>query len=142
MGEGIEHEIWKPRAYVLTERRVPEPIFVAAFLGTDRLLRIEFAVGSSRESYVRQALEAIPPMLDRRQEIPAFGRPVGFVVNYMPRRAIRFDLEGRALELLPRAYWPGSADLRESERRVAPEPRTVMWSTFAHDTLSILDIPN
>ena len=26
--------------------------------------------------------------------VPAFGRPTGFIVNYTPDRAVRFDLDG------------------------------------------------
>ena len=29
-----------------------------------------------------------------------FGAPTGFVINYDPDRAVRYDLEGRALEIL------------------------------------------
>jgi hypothetical protein len=36
--------------------------------------------------------------------LPAFGRPTGFVVNYSPDRAVKFDLTGKAVENLPKAY--------------------------------------
>jgi len=41
--------------------------------------------------------------------VPAFGRIVGLAINYAPNRAVRFDLQGRALELLPRACRVGTA---------------------------------
>ena len=40
--------------------------------------------------------------------VPAFGRIVGVVINYAPNRAMRFDPEGRALELLPNACRVGT----------------------------------
>jgi hypothetical protein len=82
---------------------VPSPVFVAAFCGVDKLLLIPLHANRPRSTYARQALQKLPDF------VPAFGPPIGFVVNYSPDRAIRFDLEGRARELLPRAMRPGRA---------------------------------
>ena len=52
---------------------------------------------------------------------PAFGRPIGVVVNYTPDRTVMFSLEGKALEILPRAYRVGKVRLSVGGRRVSPE---------------------
>jgi hypothetical protein len=109
---------FKPHAIILTERRCPQPIFVAAFVGVDRLLRIDCDLAAPRASFVRQSLNGISGKVGTDGKITAFGFPVGFVVNYAANRAIRFDLEGCALELLPKAYCPGRADLSVHGRRV------------------------
>jgi hypothetical protein len=101
-----------PHAIILTERALPEPIFVAAFIGVERLLRIDFDLSVERASYINQALNGLrlklaefKPEVGRMAEtLPAFGRPIGLVVNYSPDRAVRFDLEGNGLEILQRAY--------------------------------------
>lgn len=41
--------------------------------------------------------------------LPAFGRSIGVIVNYTPDRAIRFDPDGNALEILSRAHRPADA---------------------------------
>jgi hypothetical protein len=79
---------------------VPQPFFVAAFIGVERLLRIDFDPASVPVSYTNQALAGIRRRLAefKSETIPALGRPVGVIVNYTPDRAIRFDLAGNALE--------------------------------------------
>jgi hypothetical protein len=112
---------FKPHAIILTERSRPEPIFVAAFFGIDRLLRVDFDLSAGRASFVNQALNGIRGKLSLcSDEIPAFGRPIGVVVNYAPNRAVRFDLEGYALEILPKAYRPGEALLFIGRQQIPP----------------------
>jgi len=48
-------------------------------------------------------------------------RNTGVVVNYTPDRAVMFSLEGKALEILPRAYRVGKVRLSVGGRRVSPE---------------------
>ena len=108
---------FRPHAIILTERTVPQPIFVAAIIGVERLLRIDFDLALPPVSYASQALAGIRRRLSEfRSEsgkipdaLPGFGRPIGVIVNYTPDRAIRFDLDGNALEILPRAHRPAEA---------------------------------
>ena len=114
---------FKPHAIILTDRRIPQPIFVAAIIGASELLRIDFPLFANSETYVSLAIEGISAKLarwnrefERRTglgsfQLPAFGRPTGFVVNYSPDHAVRFDLEGHALESLPTAHRIGQATL-------------------------------
>lgn len=100
-----------PHAVVLTDRSVPRPIFVAAFIGVERILRIDFDLARDRASYPAQALAALKDRMGGPggRGVPAFGTVTGFVVNYAPDRAVRFGLDGRAVELLPKAARVGRA---------------------------------
>lgn len=79
---------FKPHA--LTERSAREPIFVAALIGVDRLLRIDFDLSQSPVTYSAQAIVGVPSRLAESKSesgkvseaLPAFGRPVGVIVNY------------------------------------------------------------
>ena len=79
---------FRAHAIILTERSVPSPIFVAALIGVEKILRIDFDTSLPEETYVHQALEQIP------EQTIAFGRPIGVTINYAPDRAVRYDLKG------------------------------------------------
>jgi hypothetical protein len=101
---------FRPHAIIITERSRPEPLFVAAFIGVDVLLRVDFDLTAAPFTFVKQSLDGLRHKLARwRGSLPAFGRPVGFIVNYSPDCAVRFDLEGNPVELFDRAYRPGEA---------------------------------
>jgi hypothetical protein len=120
---------FRPHAIILTERTVPQPIFVAAVIGVERLLRIDFDVALPPVSFAGQALAGIRRKLSGFKSelgrisdtLPAFGRPVGVIVNYTPDRAIRFGLDGNALEILPRAHRPADAYIALRRRPIPPE---------------------
>jgi hypothetical protein len=103
---------FKPHAIILTERIVPQPIYVASIVGVERLLRMDFNIALPPVSYAAQALAGIRRRLSEFRiesgsipdALPAFGRPIGVIVNYTPDNAIRFDLHGNALEILPCAH--------------------------------------
>jgi hypothetical protein len=62
---------FQPHAVILTERTRPEPIFVAAIVGSKRLLRIDFDLNGERD-YINKALEAVQRRLAKwRKEIQA-----------------------------------------------------------------------
>ena len=44
---------FQPHAVILTERTGPQPIFVAAIIGVERLLRVDFDLDGERESYIK-----------------------------------------------------------------------------------------
>jgi len=125
-----EEKAWRaafvPHAVILTDRTRPEPIFVAAFTGVERLLRVDFDLAAGRASYINQALNGVrlklaefkPEVARIPEELPAFGRPIGVVVNYSPDRAVRFDLDGNAVEILQRAYLISQAYLSHCKRLI------------------------
>ncbi len=106
---------FRPHAFIATERSIPEPIFVAAVLGIARLLRIDFNLALPAASFGQQALDGLHAKLvdwpELKGKIPAFGAPVGVVINFSPDRAVRCDLDGNVLDELPHAYRLGSAQL-------------------------------
>jgi hypothetical protein len=93
---------------------VPSPIFVAAIIGVEKLLRIDLDVTQRPVSFVRRVLDRLP------EGVIAFGKTVGFVINYSPDQAVRFDRNGQPIKILE-AVRPGSATLRLGGRPVTAE---------------------
>ena len=72
-------------------------------------------------TFLAQALDGLRQRLARwHGELPAFGRATGLIINYSPDRAIRFDLEGHAVEHLDRAHRLGIAQFALGGRVVSP----------------------
>lgn len=110
-----------PHAIILCERERPQPLFVASFIGVDRLLRIDFAPGSTPVTFAGQALEGVRAKLKewKSEGLPAFGRPIGVVVNYSPDTAVSFDLSGHPLRAFNRARRIGDADISIAGRAIS-----------------------
>jgi len=102
-----------PHAIILTERKVPQPIFIAAVLGGDRLLRVDFDLTKDPATFVEQALLGVGEKQRNGVcgQIPAFGKPTAIIVNYAPDRAVEFDLNGNQLRVLDRAYPLGAVSI-------------------------------
>lgn len=103
-----------PHAVLVTERRIPHPIFVAAVIGVERLLRIDFAPDVDPKEYLQTALQGVQQKLAQWKglktgAVPAFGRVTGVIVNYTPDDAARYDLDGCLIERFDRAYQLGWA---------------------------------
>ena len=112
---------FQPHAVILTERTVPQPIFVAAIIGVERLLRVDFDLDGERESYIKKVLEEVERRLAKwNGMIPAFGRPTGLIVNYAPNFAVRFDLRGTPQEIFGEAYRIAQTYLLLKERSIPP----------------------
>ena len=94
---------FRPHAIIATDRSVPSPIFVAALIGVEKILRIDFDTSLTEETYVHQALAKVPELT------VAFGRPIGVTVNYAQDRAVRYDLKGNPIETLTEAVRCGRA---------------------------------
>ena len=82
---------------------------------------MNFDLKQGPATYVTQALDGVREKLARwkSDQIPTFGRPVGVIINYSPDRAVRFDLDGNAIEVLDRAYRLGEASFSISKRPVS-----------------------
>jgi hypothetical protein len=75
-------------------------------------LRVDFDLTAAPDTFAKQSLDGLRRKLARwRGSLPAFGRPTGFIINYSPDRAVRFDLEGKPAELFDRAFRLGEATL-------------------------------
>jgi hypothetical protein len=103
--EKLWRQNFRPHVIIVTERTIPSPIFVAAILGVEKLLRIDLDLTRRPVSFVEQAFERLP------EGVIAFGRTTGFVINYSPEQAVKFDCEGQPIEILDRAVRPGIAGL-------------------------------
>jgi hypothetical protein len=115
-----------PHAVILTESERPTQLFVAIFLGIERLLRVDFDLTKSPTTYIQQALDGLRHKLQRwklqrwkSDQIPTFGRPTGIIINYSPDYAVLFDLEGNAVDVLDRAYRLGEATFSIGKRLVS-----------------------
>jgi hypothetical protein len=111
----IWRENFRPHAIILTERTVPSPILVAAMIGVEKLLRIDLDASQGPVSFVRQMLDHLP------ERVPAFGNTIGFVINYSPDQAVRFDPNGQPIAILDKAVRPGTAVLRLEGRPIPAE---------------------
>jgi hypothetical protein len=111
----IWRENFRPHAIILTQRTVPSPIFVAAIIGVEKLLRIDLDAAQGPVSFVRQVLDRLP------EWVPAFGKPIGFVINYSPDKAVRFDPNGQPIAMLKESVRPGTAVLRLGGRPIHAE---------------------
>jgi hypothetical protein len=112
---------FQPHAVILTERTVPQPIFVAAIIGVERLLRVDFDLDRERESYIKKVLEEVERRLAKwNGMIPAFGRPTGLIVNYAPNFGVRFDLRGTPQEIFGEAYRIAQTYLLSKGRSIPP----------------------
>ena len=96
-------ESFKPHAVILTERRIPTQITFYAITGGSGHRIIPMNEGSSPETFATQVREALPKV------VPFLGRPTGYVVNYTPDFALRFNKEGRLVERLDRAFRVGQS---------------------------------
>jgi hypothetical protein len=83
---------FRPHAIIVPERRIPNPIFVAALIGVENILRLDFDASLPEHTYLDQAMKKLP-----KQTI-AIGKPIGLTINYAADRAVRFDLEGKRIE--------------------------------------------
>ena len=110
----IWRENFRPHGIILTEKTVPSPIFVAAMIGVEKLLRIDLDLAQGPVSFVKQVLVRLP------EGVPAFGKPVGFVINYSPDKAVRFDSNGQSIAILDKAVRPGTATLLRFGGRPIP----------------------
>jgi len=118
----IWRENFRPHAIILTERTVPSPIFVAAMIGVEKLLRIDLDAIQGLVSFVRQVLDCLP------EGVPAFGKTAGFVINYSPDKAVRFDPNGQPIAILDKAVRPGTAVLIRLGGR--PMPAETLGADF------------
>lgn len=119
-----------PYGVILTDRSRPEPAFVAAILGVDRILRLEFVPGSSPVSFLDQALAGLTIRLREFNDdvLPAFGKPIGLAVSYSESRSVTFDLQGNPLLVFDHVIDPGNVFLLMGGRAVSREELQAIFS--------------
>ena len=95
--EALYRRNFRPHAVILTERSRPSPIFAAALLGVDKLLRLEVDISLPRHTWLQQAVDMLP------EQVPTFGKPVGVAMNYSPDMAVELDLQTMDVKTLSAA---------------------------------------
>jgi hypothetical protein len=126
--EQVYRESFKPHAIILTERRIPSQITFALLTGAPRHLRIDLDLSKPRSTFIHKALSETRLRLHRLGGmIPFFGKVLGLIVNYSPERAVRYDLEGNAVEVLKGAYREGESYLQIGRRKLSPEQASQLF---------------
>lgn len=92
---------FQPHAVLITVNKIPSPIFVAAITGSAKKLYIATPTNLSPLAWPSWFAKSLP------EELLAFGKVEGFVINYTPDHAVRFDLLGNPLETLDAPYRRG-----------------------------------
>ena len=97
-----------PHAYLVGSTNRPSQItFYGMTGGPERWLKIPLDVWQPPVTYAVQAREFVA----KTPEVPFFGKTTGFIVNYTPDSAVRFDLDGNPVEHFDRAYIPGQVEV-------------------------------
>jgi hypothetical protein len=119
---------FKPHACLLgTDTRPSQLLFFAITGGADRWLKIPLDLLQLPLSYAAQALAVVR----RTPVVRYFGATTGFIVNYTPDHAVRFDLEGKPVETLTRAYRPMEVTVSLGRREVSAESFGRVLGTIA-----------
>jgi hypothetical protein len=105
---------FKPHAIIQGERSIPTSITMYAITGgSERWLKIKLDLSKPSNTFIEQVLTALPNRLDLGKDgllsVPFFGYALGFIINYSPDAAVRYDLKGNAVENLSKAIRPGQA---------------------------------
>ena len=119
---------FKPHAYLLgTHTRPSQLLFFAITGGAERWLKIPLDLSQPPLSYAALALAVVR----RTPVVRYFGATTGFIVNYTPDHAVRFDLEGKPVETLTHAYRPVEVTVSLGRREVSAESFGRVLGTIA-----------
>jgi hypothetical protein len=114
--DGAWRASFKPHAYLIGTETRPWSITMYGFSGgSERWLKIPLDCTRPSVTLATQALSVVR----KTPVVRFFGATTGFIVNYTPDRAVRFDLDGKPVEVLPRAYSPGDVELQIGRRRIS-----------------------
>jgi len=106
---------FKPCAYLVGTESCPSSITMYGFSGgANRWLKIPLDLSQPPVTFAAQAHAVVK----KTPFVTYFGRTTGFIVNYAPDSAVRFDVDGNPVEQLDRAYIPGQVELFLGRRRV------------------------
>lgn len=104
-----------PDAYLLGTETRPSQITIYGMTGgAQRWLRIPLNLSRPPVTFAGQALSVVR----RTTMTPFFGKTTGFVVNYEPDRAVRFDIDGNPVAQLLHTYYPGEVSLNFGSRTI------------------------
>jgi hypothetical protein len=107
---------FEPHGILLgTDTRPSQALIFAITGGAERWLQIPLDHSQPPVTYAEQALAVVR----KTPFVHFFGRTTGFIVNYTPDHAVRFDCEGRPVEKLTRAYRLGELDITMGRRPIS-----------------------
>jgi hypothetical protein len=107
---------FEPHGILLgTDTRPSQALIFAITGGAERWLQIPLDQSQPPVTCAEQALAVVR----KTPFVHFFGRTTGFIVNYTPDHAVRFDCEGRPVEKLTRAYRLGELDITMGRRPIS-----------------------
>ena len=112
LAEAEREAAWRasfiPHAYLVGSESCPSQITIYGITGgPERWLKIPLDVWQPPVTYAVQAHDVVA----KTPFVPYRGRTTGFIVNYTPDSAVRFDLDGNPVESFDRAYIPGQVEV-------------------------------
>ncbi len=109
---------FQPHGYLCGSTERPSSITICGFTGgPERWLKIPLDCSKPPVTFTAQAMAVVR----RTPTITFFGRTTGFIINYSPDDAVRFDLRGNPVEVLSRAYSPAQIELQIGRRKVSAD---------------------
>jgi len=91
---------------------------------------IPFDLSEPPVTFIQQAIDALPSMVSPARGVPFFGRAVGLVINYAPDKALRCNLDGNPLEVLPKAYRIAEVQLSLGGKGIEPRVLGKLLGTY------------
>ena len=109
---------FKPGAYLLGTETRPSQITIYGMTGgSERWLKIPLDLSQPAVTFAVQAFA----VASRTPVVPFFGKTIGFIVNYTPDFAVRFDLKGDPVEAFDHAYSPGDVTIAIGGKEIPGE---------------------
>jgi hypothetical protein len=109
---------FRPCAYLLGAESRPSQITIYGITGgPERWLKIPLDLSRPAVTFAAQALVVVR----RTPTVPFFGATIGFIVNFTPDFAVRFDTSGNPVEAFDRAYQPGLVSISIGGKEISGE---------------------
>ena len=106
---------FKSEAFLIgTESRPSQIVLYGVTGGPERWLKIPLDLSNPPVTYAMQALAFVR----KTSLVPFHGKTIGFVINYTPNNAVRFDKSGDPIEVFSEAYVPGQVQIEMGNRRI------------------------
>ena len=107
-----------PHAYLHGSQNRPSQLFIYGVSGgAEKWLKIPLDLSMPPVTFAAQALTFVK----KTPQVPFFGSTTGFIVNYTPDHAVRFDIDGNPVEHFDGAYRPGEVELLLRGRKIPTE---------------------
>jgi hypothetical protein len=102
-------------AYLLATNKLPSQITLYGITGgSERWLKIPLDLTKPPVTFAAQARAFVR----KTPIVPFHGPTTGFIINYSPDTAVRFDASGNPVENLDRAYAPGQVAVFAGKRKL------------------------